>query len=194
MNAEAKKTSEDIEAEIDRIRERMDATLDEIEHRLTPGEIIRDGLGSISRIKAGQYALQLAALARRYPMPAAVGGIALAGLLVARRKYSGSRSAEEDVAFGSRLSRALDAAKGTLRDATESVSQTAGTTRTRLSGAASDGMARASEVAGRARKQLRRAGSSAQNMARERPLAVGAAALAIGAAVAICIPYLRKKM
>jgi len=194
MNVESEKTSEDIEAKIDRIRERMDATLDEIEHRLTPREIIRDGLGSISRIEAGRYALKLAALARRYPMPVAVGGIALAGLLVARRKYSGSRSAEEDAASGSRLSRALDAAKGTLRDATESVSQTAGTTRTRLSGAASDGMGRASEVAGRARKQLRRAGSSAQNMARERPLAVGAAALAIGAAVAVCIPYLRKKM
>jgi len=193
MKAEDKKTSEDIEAEIDRVRSRMDATLDEIEHRLTPREIIRDGLGSISRIEAGRYAFQLAALARRYPMPAAVAGIAIAGLMVARRKHSSSRSAEEEAASSSRLSRALDAAKGTLRDATDSISGTAGTTRARLSEAASSGMGRASHAAGRARKQLRRAGSSAQSLAREQPLAVGAAALAI-AAVAVCIPYLRKKM
>jgi hypothetical protein len=38
-----------------------------------------------------------------------------------------------------------------------------------------------------------RAGKRAQGIASERPLAVGAAALAIGAAVAVCVPYLRKK-
>jgi ElaB/YqjD/DUF883 family membrane-anchored ribosome-binding protein len=192
MNAE-QKTSEEIEAEIDRVRARMDATLDEIEHRLSPREMIRDGVSSISRIEAGRYALHLAALARRYPMPAAVAGITLAGLLVAGRRYSASRSEQKDAASTSRLSRALDAARGTLRNTSDTISGSAGSARTRLSRATSEGMERASEVSTRARKQLRRAGNSAQSYARERPFVVGAAALAVGAAVAVCVPYLRKK-
>jgi ElaB/YqjD/DUF883 family membrane-anchored ribosome-binding protein len=193
MNAE-QKTSEEIEAEIDRVRARMDATLDEIEHRLSPREMIRDGLGSISRIEAGRYALQLAGLARRYPMPAAVAGLTLAGLLVGRRLYSGSRAAPEEAGSASRLSRALDAAKGTLRDTSDSISGSASSARSKFSRATADGVERASEVADKARKQLRRAGKSAQSMASERPLAVGAAALAVGAAIAVCVPYFRKKM
>ena len=192
MNAE-QKTAEEIEAEIDRVRARMDATLDEIEHRLSPRELLRDGVSSISRLEAGRYALQLAALARRYPMPAAVAGITLAGLLVARRRYSGSRAVQDDAASASRLSRAIDAAKGTLRDTYETISGSAGSARAKFSRATADGMERAGEVAIRARKQWRRAGKSAQSIASERPFAVGAAALALGAAIAVCVPYLRKK-
>ena len=54
----------------------------------------------------------------------------------------------------------------------------------KLAGATSSGIERASDIASDARRQLRQASSSAQSMARERPLAVGAAAFAIGAAVA----------
>jgi len=193
MKVEDKKTSAEIEAEIDRVRERMDATLDEIEQRLTPREMIRDGISSISRIEAGRYAFQLAALARRYPMPAAVAGIALAGIVLVRRRYSTARSVEEDAASASRLSRALDAAKETMRDTSDAISGTAGNARAKFSRATAGSMERASEVANRASKQVRRAGKRAQSFASERPMAVGAAALALSAAVA-ALPYLRRKM
>jgi ElaB/YqjD/DUF883 family membrane-anchored ribosome-binding protein len=192
MNAEGKRTAEDIEAEINHVRARMDATLEEIEHRLTPRELIREGMNSLSRIEASRYVFQLADLVRRYPVPAVVAGISLAGLLVARQRYSGSRS-PDDAASAGRLSRAIDAAKETLRDTKETISETAGTARAKLAGATSSGIERASDIASDARRQLRQASSSAQSMARERPLAVGAAALAIGAAVAFCIPYIRRK-
>ncbi len=100
---------------------------------------------------------------------------------------------EEQAASNSRLSRALDAAKGTLRDPSATFSENADSARAKFSRATAGGMERGSEVASQTRKQLRRAGNSAQAMARERPLAVGAAALAIAAAVAVCVPYLRKK-
>ena len=193
MKVEGKKTSEQIEEEINRVRERMDATLDEIEHRLTPRALIRDGISAIPRIEAGRYALELAALARRYPMPAAVVGIVLAGLVVVRQRYSAARMVEEEAASGTRLSRALDAAKGTLRDTSDALSGTAESARAKFSRATSEGLERASGAANRASKQVRRAGKSVQSFARERPMAVGAAALAIGAAAAVCIPYLRKK-
>jgi hypothetical protein len=100
---------------------------------------------------------------------------------------------EEDAASASRLSRAIDAAKGTLRDTSDTISETAGSARAKFSRATAGGMERASGVATRARKQMYRAGKRAQGIASERPLAVGAAALAIGAAVAVCVPYMRKK-
>jgi len=69
------RTPEEIEGEIDRIRARLDATLDELEHRLTPRELIRNGIGALSGFEASRYAVRLAGLVRRYPIPAAIAGI-----------------------------------------------------------------------------------------------------------------------
>jgi len=74
------RTPEEIEAEIDRTRDRMDATLTELEFRLTPRELIRDGINSLSGLQAsryvGKYAGKMMHLGRRYPKPAAIAGLA----------------------------------------------------------------------------------------------------------------------
>jgi hypothetical protein len=191
----------------------MDSTLSELEDRLTPRELMRDGIDSLSGLEASQYVFKLAGLARRYPMPAAVAGASLAGLFLAgRRQYKNRFSDRETVAdsdrSSARLSKVLESAKEKLQDTRQTLTQSAGAARDKLSGATSGAMGRASEFAGRAGefagragefagsagKQLRRAGAGAQTIARERPVAVGALALALAAGIAMSIPSVRRKI
>ena len=193
------RTAEQIEAEIDRIRTRMDATLEELEFRLTPRELIRDGVGSLSRIDLGKYALMLASLLRRYPMPAALAAVSFAGLVVVAGRQRANRQRtnrrlSDTAGSTARVTQAIDAARGKLLDSRQSLVQRAGAARARLAGATSSGMQRASDLAGDARRQLRRASGSVRTLARAQPVAAGAVALAIGAAVALCIPSVRRKL
>lgn len=193
------RTPEQIEAEIDRIRQRMDSTLSELEIRMTPRQLMRDGIDSISGRDASQYVFKLLGLARRYPMPAAIAGASLAGLFLAGRRHYKSRFAgntqlRADDRSGTRLSSAVDSTKEKIKDTRQTLSQSAGAARAKLSGAASSAMERASDFAGSAGKSLRRAGANAQTIARERPVIVGALALALAAGIALSVPSVRRKV
>lgn len=192
MSIDQMRKPEEIEAELDRIRAKMDATLDEIEHRLTPRELIRDGIDSLAGFDASRYVVGLASLARRYPIPAALAGTGLAGLLVAGRRRLGTQL-PDDGKFAGRISQAAETSGEKLLDR-KTISETAGAARAKLAGAMSSGMNRASDIAGSARQQLRRASSGVQTMARDQPVAVGAIVLAIAVAVAASIPSIRRKV
>jgi len=82
-----------------------------------------------------------------------------------------------------------------LLDTRQKIAQSAVAARATLASAASNGKERASGIASNAGKQLRRASDKAQTIVREQPVAAGAvAALAIGAAAAMCIPSIRRKL
>jgi ElaB/YqjD/DUF883 family membrane-anchored ribosome-binding protein len=193
MSIDRLRKPEEIEADLDRVRARMDATLDELERRLTPRELIRDGIDAVARIEASRYLVRVAGLARHYPIPAALAGVGLAGLIVAGRRRSAQRLPDDGKSAG-RVSQAMETAREKLLDTQQTISGSAGAARAKLAGATSRGMERASDLAGSARKQLRRVGSGVQTMARERPVTAGALGLAIGVALAASIPYIRRKL
>jgi hypothetical protein len=81
----------EIEADIDRTRERLSATLDELSDRLTPRELARRGG---QRVKA-QFVAPETGKVRRGPVAAAVGGLGLtisSLVAVARWKARGRSS------------------------------------------------------------------------------------------------------
>jgi len=190
------RTPEEIEAEIDRIRDRMDATLTDLEFRLTPRELLRDGINSLSGLQGsryvGRYVGKLMHLGRRYPKPAAIAGESLAGLFLAGRRYKPQPS--DDQNSGDRLSQAIEAARETMQDTKKTLAKGAGTAKDKLVGATSSAMERASDIAESAGKRLREAGSSVHSVTRERPVAAGAIALALAAAVLMSIPSVRRKL
>ncbi|MFL6579474.1 MAG: DUF3618 domain-containing protein [Burkholderiales bacterium] len=190
------RTPEEIEAEIDRVRDRMDATLTDLEFRLTPRELLRDGINSLSSLQGsryvGRYVGKLMHMGRRYPKPAAIAGASLAGLLLAGRRYKTQHS--DDQKSSDRLSQAMDAARETMQDTKQTLAKGAGTAKDKLVGATSSAMERASDLAGSAGKRLREAGSSVHSVTRERPVAAGAVALALAAAVLMSIPSVRRKL
>jgi|KBSMisStandDraft_5_1062788.scaffolds.fasta_scaffold15654_6 ElaB/YqjD/DUF883 family membrane-anchored ribosome-binding protein len=188
------RTPEEIEGEIDRIRARLDATLDELEHRLTPRELIRNGIGALSGFEASRYAVRLAGLVRRYPIPAAIAGISVAVFLIVAGQRRRSRLSDT-AGSKPRIPQVRETAMEKLLDTRQKIAQSAVAARATLASAASNGKERASGIASNAGKQLRRASDKAQTIVREQPVAAGAvAALAIGAAAAMCIPSIRRKL
>jgi len=188
------RTPEEIEGEIDRIRARLDATLDELEHRLTPRELIRNGIGALSGLEASRYVVRFAGLARRYPIPAAIAGISVAIFLIAAGQRRRSRLSDT-AGSKPRIPQARATAIDKLLDTRQKVAQSADAARASLVSAASSGKERAGDMAVSASKQFRRARDKAQILARQQPVATGAvAALAIGAAAAMCIPSIRRKL
>ena len=190
------RTPEEIEAEIDRIRDRMDATLTDLEFRLTPRELLRDGINSLSGLQGsryvGKYVGKMLHLGRRYPKPAAMAGAGLAGLLFAGRRYKTQTVEEQNSA--ARLSQAMNAARETMQDTKQTLAKGAGVAKDKLVGATSSAMERASDIAQSASKRFRGAGSSVQNMTRERPVVASVLALALAAAVLMSIPSVRRKL
>jgi len=89
---------------------------------------------------------------------------------------------------------AMEAAKEKLLEAKQSLTQSAGAAGSKLSGATASAMGRASDMASSAGKQLRKAGSTVQTAARERPMAIGAVLLAVAAAVAMSMPSVRRRI
>lgn len=85
------RTAAQIDAEINRNRARLDNTLGELEHRLTPRELIRDGVNTLSRYEAGRYVLRAGDLVRRYPVPVAIARASVIGIIFAARQRFKSR-------------------------------------------------------------------------------------------------------
>jgi len=188
------RTPEEIEAEIDRVRDRMDETLTNLEFRLTPRELVRDGIHAMSGLQGsryvGRYVGKMLHLGRRYPKPAAIAGAGLAGLFLAGRRYK-TQTSDDPAA---RLSQAMDVARETMQDTKHTLTKGAGAAKDKLVGATSSAMERAGDIAETAGKRFRQAGSSMQSITRERPVAAGALALALVAAVLVSIPSVRRKL
>jgi hypothetical protein len=74
------RTSREIAADIDVLRRQMDTTLDQIELRLSPRQLIREAAVSLGRLQAGRKLVSAAQVARRHPVGAvaATAGVALA--------------------------------------------------------------------------------------------------------------------
>lgn len=161
-----------IMAEINRTRAEMDQTLSAIEQRLTPGQLVDQGLGYLKNSGAREYAANLAGSVKTHPLPATLAGIGIAWLMAVGDKPAQPRSgAGEDTGLGERMQSAKDSAAGTVQSAKE----------------------RASQLGDSARQQLGRARENWDYMLREHPLALGAVGLAIGAVAAAMAPRTRKE-
>lgn len=72
------RTSRQIEADIDQIRHNMDTTLDALEKRLSPRELVRETVESVGRLQTGRYLAGAVGIARRHPVGTAVATVGTA--------------------------------------------------------------------------------------------------------------------
>ena len=91
------KHPDEILAEIDRTRGEMDRTLSAIEHRLTPGQLVDQGLDYLRHSGANEFVQNLGGTAKQNPLPVAVTAIGLAWLMAlgrqpAQQSYGSSTS------------------------------------------------------------------------------------------------------
>ncbi|HEX7219316.1 MAG TPA: DUF3618 domain-containing protein [Burkholderiales bacterium] len=159
----------EILAEIDRTRDEMDRTLAAIEQRLTPGQLVDQGLDYLRQSGANEFVQNLGGAAKQNPMPVAVTAIGLAWLMALGRQPAQNYGAPSSSGIREKASGMMHSASDTLSSARGSMSDTMNT----------------------ARDQWQRVRSGIDSLVNEQPLALGAIGLAIGAILGAAAPRTR---
>lgn len=183
----------EIERDIDRTRARLGRTVDRLEQRLSPGELVDQLLGT-AREQGGEFAANLGRSVRNNPMPVILTGVGLAWMMASSNE---PRAASQDY-YGSYddLSGDSGDAKSRMKEGLSSAKAKAG----EITGRVSDGASRAKEslhdLGGRARDARYRLQSSGErlrdgfdSLMQDQPLLVGAIGVALGAALGALLPH-----
>ncbi len=208
-------SSREIRREIEHTRSQMDRNLDALEQKLTPSQLAMEAW-SLFRGGSTAGAGRLWRTAKEHPGPAAVIGVGLAWLVTDSSRHGERR--EERLNDGplyqgyqgggygytgkgrdqeGRISSALHGAKETLSDAAgtakHAVSDAAGSAKEAVSDAAGSAREAVSEARSQVSRQARRAQMGFWQGMEERPLAIGAAVMALGVVAGLLVPSTRKE-
>jgi len=192
---------EDILAEIEHTRHEMDSTLTAIEHRLTPGQLVDQGLDYLRSSGGSEFLSNLGHSAKQNPLPVTLAGIGLAWLMASSKnppaRYAtesyGPSVSERAGEMGDKASSMMSSARSKLGDGTQAVGDRMRQARDTLSSVGQSTRQRVSDLGGSARYQMERARSGMDYMIREQPLALGAVGVAIGALIAAMAPRTRQE-
>lgn len=176
-HANGQRRPEEIEADIERTRGELQQTLSAIEQRLSPGQLVDQGLEYLRSNGVREYASNLGTTAKQDPLPLALVGIGLAWLMMSSRRAHDPVAA---AAAGGEHAGTAASVKDKLSSASQRMSQTAQAARER-----------AHQVGDSARYQAQRLRGGYERMVEEQPLALGAIGLAIGAVLAASAPRTR---
>lgn len=178
------KRPEEILAEIDRTRDEMDRTLSAIEHRLTPGQLVDQGLDYLRHSGAAEFVQNLGGTAKQNPLPIALTAIGIGWLMALGRE-----PAQPSYGSSTSTSGLRDKASGAMQSASDSLNSA----KERVSGTMSSMRGRAGQMTESARYQWDRARGGVDYLVREQPLALGAVGLAVGAILAAMAPRTQKE-
>lgn len=184
------KRPEEILAEIDRTRDEMDRTLSAIEHRLTPGQLVDQGLDYLRHSGAAEYVQNLGGTAKQNPLPIALAAIGI-GWLMALGRQPAQQS------YGATSESGLREGIGSMRNkassAMQSTSDSLSSAKDRVTGSISSMRDRAGQMTDSAKYQWERARGGVDYLVHEQPLALGAIGLAVGAVLAAMAPRTQKE-
>lgn len=204
-----------IERDIDRTRASLGRTVDALEHRLSPGELVDQALG-MAREHGGEFASNLGRSVRNNPMPVILTGVGLAWMMASSNEprapvrrssgYGGYQewTSESDDAGGTdtagRLKSGVSSAKsavGALGEkasrAKESLKHSVDSLGESASGAVSGSGERMRMRGEHMRIQGQRLRSNFETLMEDQPLIVGAIGVAIGAALGAAFPHTERE-
>ena len=121
MKTNGGRSRDEILAEVESVRSHMDSTLSQIEHKLTPGQLVDQGLEYLRGSGANEFLSNLGTSVKQNPIPIALTGICLAWLMTAGRTGSVSMRAER---AGGNFRRSTDQAWSNARDQARRAGQT----------------------------------------------------------------------
>lgn len=189
FRADAGKSPEELEREIDAARQRMERTLDLLERKLSPTEIF-DNVVSIAQRNGGQFARNLATQVQNKPLPSVVAGLGLLWLMASSDRPPqpyGEHSHSTGDKLRSARNRAGEMAAG-IQDTAERARDTA----QRARAGAHDVAESVRDQAGRAREATQRGTERVRegyrHLLEEQPLVLGGLGLTLGAALGTMLP------
>lgn len=204
LDAESERRTRELQGEIASTRAEMSETIDALQERLRPGNIVSDATERVKTAtservrgmadRASGTAQGLMHEARHNAVPALMIGAGVAWMLIDRSRHHDGRHREhaEGSEYSSPRYGAYDSDYGRTEEYYESTNQYGeeyGQGRRWTGRRSSEGMSRWAQNAGNeARHTARRATNGLQRMLNENPLLVGAAAMLIGAAIGASLP------
>jgi Protein of unknown function (DUF3618) len=202
LDPEAERRTREIQGEIASTRAELSETIDALQERLRPGNIVSDATERVKTAtservrdmadRASGTAQGLMEEARHNAVPALMIGAGVAWMLMDRSRHRSGRyrehaeySTPRHGAYGTNYAGTEEYYESSARYADEEY----GYDRSWTGGRSSEGMSRWARDAGsEARHTARRATNGFQRMLHENPLLVGAAAMLLGAAIGASLP------
>jgi ElaB/YqjD/DUF883 family membrane-anchored ribosome-binding protein len=185
MRHNGQRRPEEIQADIARTRGDMDATLHAIEQRLTPGQLVDQGLDYLRNSGAREFASNLGGSVKNNPLPVALVGIGIAWLMATGNRkppYAYTETESSGPGMMQRASERMASTKDSLSQTTQSARERIGQVRQT-----------ARQQMDRVKDQAQRIRSGYDAMVQDQPLALGAIGLAIGACLAAVTPRTRQE-
>src|SRR5690606_21457673 len=209
INAEFRRDTQkspyELEREIDATRAELQATLEELEHRLSPSDLLGQ-LWTQVRRHGGEVGGNLGHSLKENPIPALLTSIGIAWMMASNgrhpSRYDGNGSGrrlregrERMSAAGERMRESGGRVRERMRGAREAMRHRGDTAREglmsareRMASSAHSMGERARSMSAGARRRARRAGSGFGYMLEEQPLLLGAIGLAAGAIAGAALP------
>jgi len=199
---------ERIESEIAHTRAEVSSTIDAIQRKLTPGQLMDQAVDYFRSSAPSDFGANLSRSIRDNPIPVALVGVGIAWLMMSgqaaktrwspRNELSESMSTEGSAESG--VNRAASAAADAgrkVKDRMSEMTSRAGDmmtgARERISATAGDTRMRVSELSARTREQVYRTRGTLTHVLEEQPLVVGAIGLAVGAVLGASLPSTRRE-
>ncbi|HET6654745.1 MAG TPA: DUF3618 domain-containing protein [Gammaproteobacteria bacterium] len=187
MNAYQDRSPEALESDAEATRRRMNDTIEALEYKLSPGQLLDESIDYLRHSGSGDFVSNLGHSARSNPMPVVLAGISIGWLML-------SNPDRQPSSRGARLGAARDRTKGRAQAAAGKAHDAADGARERLHDArermhqAGDGTR---ALGGKAADNARQAADGFSRLLHEQPLLVGALGLALGAALGAGMPSTR---
>lgn len=172
---------EQLERDIDRTRSSLGRTVDQLESRLSPGQMLDQFLGT-AREHGGEFAANLGRSVRDNPMPMVLTSVGLAWMIASSNGSHGTSRTY------SGMSDKAGEAKSKLQSGARSAKSAASAVGDRAAHAREALGESASHVSERMRTERERLGHGFSYMMEEQPLLVGALGIAFGAALGAALP------
>lgn len=177
---------QDIEREIDRDRSHFSATLSALESKLSPGQLVDQALGYAKR-NGGDFSDNLVKSVANNPIPTILTGIGMAWMAL-NQNSSQSGSYPPSRSNGAGLSEKMSQAKDRAKGYEDQLSNSAHQAGDRAHDMANEARHSAQEIGARGREQWQRTSQQAVSFFENNPLAIGAAAVAIGSLIGAALP------
>lgn len=183
-HAKDRRDPDEIERDIERTRMSLGHTIDELENRLSPGELLDQAIGAARR-HGGDFATNLGRSAENHPMPLLLTAVGIAWMMAsANRPPPPARPRSEQADLSGRAEGAKHKVQHGMESA-KSAASAVGDRASRAKHAVGDTVTHTGE---RVRLQSRRMKDGFSHMLEEQPLLVGAMGIALGAALGAALP------
>ena len=133
MKLNGGRSRDEILAEVESVRSDMDSTLSAIERKLTPGQLVDQGIDYLRSSGANEFLSNLGTSVKQNPVPVALVGVCMAWLMASGRSgTSPERSQSADTSLRRATDRAWSGAREQARSTRQTLSEAAQAARERF--------------------------------------------------------------